>query len=92
MESQGRRAAWHQDMWGQGGGGDGEQGLGNISQLPQGSVRQDSQNWLTVVLVLGPQQTDLPEAGREEQGAGWDVWKSCLEAEHREVGVAEGRK
>lgn len=24
-----------------------------------------------------------------ERGAGWDVWKSCLEAEHREVGVAE---
>lgn len=89
MEPRGKRAAWHQEIWGQGGGGDGEhrgktqEAMGRIGKQPLAPAGLGEAEFshpaeqVTLVLVLGPQETDLAALGREEQVGmcGKAVWK-----------------
>lgn len=79
MEPQGRRAVWLQETQGQGGDGDGEcrgksrDTMGRIGKQPLAPAGLSEAGFsqlaeqASLVLVLGPQETDLAAGGREEQ-------------------------
>lgn len=89
MEPQGRRAVWLQETQGQGRDGDGEHRgksrdtMGRIGKQPLAPAGLSEAGFsqlaeqASLVLVLGPQETDLAAGGREEQVemCGKAVWR-----------------